>query len=548
MRTSLLCASLLTALAVTACGGDPADQSSAAPQRMRQAATAAATSATAPIIFTGLRSNYSITATTGGYLVVDNTGSEAPRTVSATARLRFSDSSLSFDVDGTPGRIYRLYRAAFARVPDVAGLGYWIGVSDQGVDLLTVSQGFVGSDEFKGLYAQATTNTAVVQRYYANVLNRAGDPGGIDYWVGILDSKADTLAGVLASFSDSAENKAGTASAVAGGIAYMEYGVNYPALAQAFPLRAAYRQRISAATNDYLVISGSCAGYASYITAAPTSSTFEGSSALLSQTSVSLGLTNCSPSSLSWTDNDYFDANDALLGHAEPGSEYDVSSVNQRSLPVTAKVGDKGVYATLQAYADSTKASATGQRVLSYELAADGSANDSAILKLSAASTNTSGQPTFSRTTSYRINSKGALTLLSVNEGYSSGIQLTYTASPANAQPARLTVNDTLAGSGSAAVAGQTLTVNYTGWLYNPNATDFKGQQFDTSIGRGTFSFKLGAGNVIQGWDQGMVGMKVGGKRTLLIPSHLGYGTRGSGGSIPGNAALVFDVELVSIK
>ncbi|MYM66351.1 DUF4214 domain-containing protein [Pseudoduganella sp. FT55W] len=548
MRTSLLCASLITAFLVTACGGDTTSPSNDTPQRMRQAATTAATSAATPIIFTGLRSNYSITAASGGYLVTDTTGSEAARVVAATARLRFSDSSLSFDVDGIPGQVYRLYRAAFARTPDAAGLGYWIGASDQGADLLSIAQGFVSSDEFKTLYAQANTNTAVVQQYYANVLNRAGDQGGIDYWVGILDRKADTLAGVLASFSGSAENKAGTAGAVQNGIAYMEYGVNYPAYAKAFPLRTAYRQRISAPTTDYLTISGDCAGYASYTTKAPASVTFEGNSALLSETNASLGLTVCSPASLAWTIRDYFDADDALLGHSQSNSDYDITSSAQRSLPASAKVGDRGVYATQQLYADSSKSGNPGQRVLSYEVTADGNASDSAILKLSAAHTSAAGQATFSRSFSYRIGAQGTLSLLSVDEVYSNGLHLIYTVNPANAQPARLTVTDSVVGTGSAAVAGQTLTVNYTGWLYDPNAPGFKGKQFDSSAGRSAFSFTLGAGMVIQGWDQGMVGMKVGGKRTLLIPSNLGYGTAGAGGSIPGNAALVFDVELVGIK
>jgi hypothetical protein len=548
MRTSLLCASLITALFVTACGGDSTSSSTTAPQRMRQAASTAANSTAAPIIFTGLRANYTITATTGGYLVTDTTGSEAPRVVTASARLRFSDSSLSFDINGIPGQVYRLYRAAFARTPDTAGLGYWIGATDQGADLVSVAQGFVSSDEFKTLYAQATTNTAVVQQYYVNVLNRAGDQAGIDYWVGILDRKADTWAGVLTGFSDSAENKNSTASAVQNGIAYMEYGVNYPAYAKAFPLRAAYRQRISAPTTDYLTISGDCAGHASYATKAPTSATFEGNSALLSETSASLGLTVCSPASLTWTIRDYFDANDALLGHSQSNSDYDITSSAQRSLPASAKAGDRGVYATQQLYADSSKSGTPGQRVLSYEVAADGNASDSAILKLSAAHTSTAGQATFSRSFSYRIGAQGSLSLLSVDEVYSNGLHLIYTVNPANAQPARLTVTDTVIGAGNAAVAGQTLTVNYTGWLYDPNAPGFKGKQFDSSSGHSAFSFTLGAGMVIQGWDQGMAGMKVGGKRTLLIPSNLGYGTSGAGASIPGNAALVFDVELVSVK
>jgi FKBP-type peptidyl-prolyl cis-trans isomerase FkpA len=115
--------------------------------------------------------------------------------------------------------------------------------------------------------------------------------------------------------------------------------------------------------------------------------------------------------------------------------------------------------------------------------------------------------------------------------------------------PTLLQMTDATVGTGTAAVAGNTLTVNYTGWLYDATAAQNHGKQFDSSIGRAPFSFKLGAGQVISGWDQGMVGMKVGGKRTLIIPSALGYGSAGAGGGlIPPNAALVFDVELIAIQ
>jgi len=101
-------------------------------------------------------------------------------------------------------------------------------------------------------------------------------------------------------------------------------------------------------------------------------------------------------------------------------------------------------------------------------------------------------------------------------------------------------------GMGSAAVAGDRVEVHYNGWLDNDGD---KGQKFDSSVDRGqTFSFTLGAGRVIKGWDEGVVGMKVGGKRTLYIPSALGYGSRGAGRSIPPNADLIFDVEMIGIK
>lgn len=111
-----------------------------------------------------------------------------------------------------------------------------------------------------------------------------------------------------------------------------------------------------------------------------------------------------------------------------------------------------------------------------------------------------------------------------------------------------LTVTDTLIGTGAVAGNGSVVTINYTGWLYDRNATGFRGMQFESTISTGQpFSFTVGAGNVIRGFDQGIAGMRVGGRRTLIIPSSLAYGSAGRG-VIPPNAALVFDVELVSVR
>ncbi|OEZ55906.1 FKBP-type peptidyl-prolyl cis-trans isomerase [Duganella sp. HH105] len=106
---------------------------------------------------------------------------------------------------------------------------------------------------------------------------------------------------------------------------------------------------------------------------------------------------------------------------------------------------------------------------------------------------------------------------------------------------------DTVAGTGKEAVAGATAVVNYTGWLYLPDAPARHGAQFDSSIGREPFSFPLGAGRVIPGWDEGVKGMKVGGKRTLIVPAAMGYGENGAG-PIPPNANLIFDVELLDVR
>ena len=108
---------------------------------------------------------------------------------------------------------------------------------------------------------------------------------------------------------------------------------------------------------------------------------------------------------------------------------------------------------------------------------------------------------------------------------------------------------DTVVGDGTAATAGKEVDVHYTGWPFDEYAPDNKGQKLDSSLDRGQlFSFPLGAGHVIKGWDEGVAGMKIGGKRTLIIPAEMGYGARGAGGVIPPNATLVFDVELHGIN
>ncbi len=106
---------------------------------------------------------------------------------------------------------------------------------------------------------------------------------------------------------------------------------------------------------------------------------------------------------------------------------------------------------------------------------------------------------------------------------------------------------DVRTGTGADAANGRRITVNYTGWLYDATKPEQKGSQFDTSVGKSPFSFTLGAGQVIKGWDQGFVGMKTGGLRRLVIPPSLGYGASGNG-PIPGNATLVFDVELLDVQ
>jgi FKBP-type peptidyl-prolyl cis-trans isomerase FkpA len=108
---------------------------------------------------------------------------------------------------------------------------------------------------------------------------------------------------------------------------------------------------------------------------------------------------------------------------------------------------------------------------------------------------------------------------------------------------------DEKTGTGHEAAAGRNVTVHYTGWLYDQARPDHKGKKFDSSRDGGDpFTFRLGAGQVIRGWDEGVAGMKVGGRRTLTIPPDYGYGAAGSPGAIPPNATLVFDVELLDVR
>ncbi len=112
--------------------------------------------------------------------------------------------------------------------------------------------------------------------------------------------------------------------------------------------------------------------------------------------------------------------------------------------------------------------------------------------------------------------------------------------------PSGLQYEDTVEGTGASPKSGQTCVMHYTGWLWENGA---KGKKFDSSVDRGTpFTFPIGQGRVIKGWDEGVSTMKVGGKRTLLIPPQLGYGARGAGGVIPPNATLLFEVELLDVK
>jgi len=119
---------------------------------------------------------------------------------------------------------------------------------------------------------------------------------------------------------------------------------------------------------------------------------------------------------------------------------------------------------------------------------------------------------------------------------------------PPGGRIAELQRIDERTGAGAVAIAGSDVSVHYTGWLFDEQAANRRGRKFDSSVDRGEpFSFLLGAGRVIRGWDEGVAGMRVGGKRVLMIPPELGYGRKGAGGVIPPNGSLVFEVELLAV-
>ena len=151
---------------------------------------------------------------------------------------------------------------------------------------------------------------------------------------------------------------------------------------------------------------------------------------------------------------------------------------------------------------------------------------------------------TFSRSKAFSF----ALAIITVIAGgvFASAAVQAQTAGKPMTTPSGLQIIDSKVGTGASPKTGQTCVMHYTGWLYENGA---KGKKFDSSVDRGQpFEFPIGTHRVIPGWDEGVATMKVGGKRTLIIPPQLGYGERGAGGVIPPNATLIFDVELLGIK
>jgi hypothetical protein len=174
--------------------------------------------------YDGKRSDYKLSHDAAGWHVADQrSGGDGSDMLQGVERLRFADGAVALDLDGVAAQAYRIYRAAFDRVPDQAGLGYWIDRLDHDASLLGVADGFARSQEFADLYGSAPSNADIVNRLYHNILHRDPDPEGFKYWVGILDNKQAPLHYVLAFISESAENQEAVAEVIGNGIAYTPY-------------------------------------------------------------------------------------------------------------------------------------------------------------------------------------------------------------------------------------------------------------------------------------------------------------------------------------
>ncbi|MBC3909573.1 DUF4214 domain-containing protein [Undibacterium umbellatum] len=171
------------------------------------------------VIMAGFASNYTVTTVGAGYQMRVKSNGDVDNLVNVE-RLQFGDKSLALDINGNAGQAYRIYQAAFDRKPDLEGLGYWIKDMDKGSSLTTVAAGFFQSAEFQKLYGANPSTTTLITNFYQNVLHRAPDQAGFDYWNNQLSKGQITAAGALASFCESAENQAQVIGSIQNGIEF----------------------------------------------------------------------------------------------------------------------------------------------------------------------------------------------------------------------------------------------------------------------------------------------------------------------------------------
>jgi len=171
----------------------------------------------------GSRSQYHLQEITAGvWSITDQQiGRDGKDSITAVERIKFADGAIALDVSGLPSQAYRIYKAAFDRIPDRSGLGYWISQLDNGLDLVNVAARFIDSPEFRQLYGVGTSNAAFITKVYNNVLDRNPDEAGLAWWVREMQTNSSkTWQKVLADFSESVENQANVSSLIAAGISY----------------------------------------------------------------------------------------------------------------------------------------------------------------------------------------------------------------------------------------------------------------------------------------------------------------------------------------
>lgn len=174
-------------------------------------------------VFAGSRSLYTVSRSGDSLIVRDNTGAMGADTLSNIERLRFDDRYLNFDTDGTSGQVYRLYQAAFDRVPDAGGLGFWFHViEDTGASLSQAAAGFMSSAEFKAMYGTSPSAETVISLFYNHVLHRQAEQSGFNYWVDVIH-QGNPVADVLAAFAESAENQAQVIGTIQNGMEFIPY-------------------------------------------------------------------------------------------------------------------------------------------------------------------------------------------------------------------------------------------------------------------------------------------------------------------------------------
>lgn len=174
-------------------------------------------------VYASARDGYTIARNEAGMTVTDKSGAEGSDTLAGIERLLFADGALAFDTDGVAGQAYQLYAAAFDRMPDLAGLGYWLGVMDRGASLVDVATAFTKDTEFTKMYGATRSAEDFLTKVYEHMLHRAPDPAGYAYWLQVLKNGA-TEGQVLAGVSEGTELHALLVGRMQDGIAYLPYG------------------------------------------------------------------------------------------------------------------------------------------------------------------------------------------------------------------------------------------------------------------------------------------------------------------------------------